>query len=94
MSPTYKLQSYLNDNRFYNIFDYGQGENVEVPEMYLDIFKKFYNHSLNSNYLLDVLPDVVEIDITKEYLLYTPVLISILDIFLQETLLQEKSNRF
>ena len=60
----------------------------------LDIFKRFYNRSLNSNFLLDVLPDAVEIDINKEYLLYTPVLISILDIFLQETLLQEKSNRF
>ena len=93
-SPTYKLQSYLNDGRFYNIYDYGNGQVIEVPEMYKELFNHFYNHTLNSNYLLKVLPDIIEIDINREYLLYTPVLLSILDIFLQETLLQEKSNRF
>lgn len=90
----YKLCSFLNDDRFYEVYDYGDDAVINVPEAYEDIFRKYCNRDLTLKYLLEVLPEVSDLEIDAEYLLYTPVLLAILDVFLKESLVQEKIDRF
>lgn len=94
--PNYKIQSYLNNDKAYKIYDYGVSEsmeNIKVPEEYIKVFEMYCNKEMNISNVLKTLEDV-DINIDIEYLLYTPVLLSILDIYTAELMIQNKEDRF
>lgn len=95
-NPHYKLQSYLNDSRFYEVYDYGNNNNkINIPENFNILFHNYINDSISLKTLLsDIENDEYEIDITEEYLLFTPVFLYIIDDFLSKCMAEEKPDRF
>ena len=96
-SPHYKLQSYLNDGRFYEVLDYGDNPNVKIkiPSNFINIFTKYLEDNIKLDTLTnDFKKEVFDLDINEEYLLYTPVLLYIIDDFISRCIANEKPNRF
>lgn len=95
-SPHYKLQSYLNDGRFYEVYDYGDNNNkINIPLNFKNIFYNYIDNKIKLNTLIEeIRNEEYEIDINEEYLLFTPVLLYIIDDFLARCIANEKPNRF
>lgn len=96
LDPRYKVQSWLNDKKFYNIYDYGEGEVVSIPDDTMkEIFTKYCDNTLTLNYLVEVLDDYAyNIELSKEYLLYIPVLLEVIDIFMEESMKVTPDERY
>lgn len=91
----YKLQSYLNDDRVYYVYSYGEGEVINIPDNFMDTFERFAMDKLSIDYFMDKFKEhYFDIDITKEYLLYTPVFLHILDSYIASSIANEKIDRF
>ncbi len=96
-SPSYKLQSYLNDTRLYMIHEYdndGTGAiKVKVPDDFSKVFLRYFEGSITLEYLLDILDDIY-IEPTNDYLVFTPVLLYIIDTSIKEIMRREFTDRF
>ena len=94
----YKLQSYLNDDRIYKVYDYGNdGKNVvlDVPDEYYNLFSEWCSGTIKLDKLISQFKkEKYDIDLSIEFLIYTPVLLYILDNFIAESILNEKIDRF
>ena len=95
---TYKLQSYLNDDRIYKIYDYGEDKKnkiLNVPDEYYNLFTDWCSNTIKLDKLISEFKrEKYDIDLTIEYLIYLPVLLYILDNFIAESILNEKIDRF
>lgn len=95
---TYKLQSYLNDDRIYKIYDYGEDKKnkiLNVPDEYYNLFTDWCNNTIKLDKLISEFKrEKYDIDLSIEYLIYLPVLLYILDNFIAESILNEKIDRF
>ena len=96
----YNIASYFNNRSFsYIIYDYIEArENqpptiLKVPEDMKDIFVKYSNDNMKIKEVLDLLENI-DLDFTREYLIFTPILLVLIDVFIYNLLYVNKHDRF
>lgn len=101
-NPTYSLVSYFNNhNKSYEIFDYNKfhinssGESIKVPEEMKDLLIKYGKgeEKITFKELNEVLENY-DIDVSLSYLLYTPILIIIINNVIRDELDRERLRDF
>ena len=96
----YNIGSYFNNRSFsYVIYDYEKArENqpptvLRIPEDMKDIFTKYSEDNLKIKEVIEVLENI-ELDFTREYLIFTPILLVLLDVFIYNLLYVNDHERF
>lgn len=96
----YNIGSYFNNRSFsYVIYDYDQvRENqpptiLRIPEDMKDVFTKYSEDNLKIKEVIEVLENI-ELDFTREYLIFTPILLVLIDIFIYNLLYVNDHERF
>ena len=66
---------------------------LKVPEDMKDIFVKYSNDDMKIKEVLDLLENI-DLDFTREYLIFTPILLVLIDVFIYNLLYVNKHDRF
>lgn len=96
----YNIVSYFNNKKYqYDIFDYKPVYTnhkpifILPPDELTDILNDFYKDSIDIDKLLEAFEEI-DIDMNSSYLLFIPIFLCIVDIFLYNLLYVNKINRF
>lgn len=96
----YNIGSYFNNkSKSYVIYDYNSIHESQpptifhIPEEIKDIFIAYNRDEMNIEKVIEVLEDL-ELDFTREYLIYIPILLVLIDVFIYNLLYVNKHDRF
>lgn len=100
-NPYYKIDTYMNSMKKYEIYDLTDGETKEehifneIPETIKIILEKWYNDDIPSiKELNNLLSDFYLEDVTVDYLLYVPILLVVIDRIYSDFYESHKSEKF
>lgn len=96
----YNIGSYFNNRSYsYVIYDYLPAhENqpatiIKIPEDIKDVFVDYSKDDMKIEKVIEVLENI-DLDFTREYLIYIPIMLVLIDVFLYNLLYVNKHDRF
>lgn len=98
--PYHKINTYMNSMDEYEIYDIVPNKDktavtFKPPKEITDILEMWYNKEINEGHeVVEILEDLYLEEMTMEYLLYTPLLLAVIDRIYQELYTRVGVNRF
>lgn len=98
--PYHKINTYMNSMDEYEIYDIvpnddKKPESFEPPQEIRQILEMWYNNQIDTGQkVLEVLEELYLEEVTMEYMLYTPLLLAVIDRIYQELYTRVGINRF
>ena len=98
--PYFKVNSYMNSMESYSVYDITKNNDkkeiiIEPTEEIKDILSKWYHNEINEvSDILELLEDFYLEEITLSYMVYIPLVLTIIDNIYQEFYTRYSTNRF